>query len=276
MTQTKLLMSAGVLSSLLLAGCGSSSGGGALSAAGFEPSLTQVPAELREPVKAAKTYDVAGYLDPGETIEKFTVDGKDALGGYDFSALPVGFSTKPYEMHYTDNGVPGTEKGDLQIYNQAYSVVFGALLKEEDGSSVTPSDTIFDEWDVLGLYTEKSAVDALVAEGVKATYTGAAFTPKEQGALSYTVDFGKQKGSGSITGIVATGNITLEEAGLMTVGMGEGIVGNATLENPVPGASTSKYALSLYGPKAEEIAGLLWHHGAQYDDGIEVIFAGKR
>ena len=93
-------------------------------------------------------------------------------------------------------------------------------------------------------------------------YAGVAFTQNEQGKLNYSVNFDEKTGSGSISGITAAGNITLNKGNIEpynstdlngTQYTGLGITSTATSEK----AGSGNYHLGFFGPNAEEVAGVV-------------------
>jgi len=279
-----------ILASLFLTGCFSSSGSRQASSlqnvqneSAVEPvvpSIDLVPEADRAAVKAAKT------ITPGGAIT-WTVDGVDVLAsGYDFSALPTGFS-EPKEM---ESGFKyGTDttynKGKMRIYNQLYSAVYSVDL-EEYAINGTQQDVTLESpaghfgsghLGYFGLRTSADALDALKADGVKATYTGVAWTKKHDGALEYTVDFASQTGSGKITGLDNLGEITLEAGALNT--SYQYIAGIANIANMPNGINSEfRYSFDFFGPKAEELGGNVFQFlgSAPAEKQFSIPVAGKR
>lgn len=281
---------------LILAGCGSSGGGGSNirpdtpDTPAVESSLNDVPAEYRDAVKAAKTFNPMAELgkdlmdEQGMVLKQITVNGQVLQdGNYSFSDLKNGLSDLAISVSY---GLPSdsqnqTAKGNLFLYQQPYSVVIGSVFTEDSGVFID-SDGFGVHYvdDVQGLKTASAAIDTLTADNAVFTYSGTAFNGKGQGDLSYTVDFAARSGSGAVTGLAETGKIDLLPANIANLNneivKGMGIAGKAQFEN-APGADIN-YELGFFGPKAEEIAGRLsFANDADNVNGMsEVGFGAKR
>lgn len=259
-----------ILSSLL-AGCGSSGGGGnniRPDPSVVDSSLTSVPAEYRDAVKAAKTFNPMAVLEQdlmdeeGMVVKQITVNGQALQNGqYSFSDLKNGLSNLAITVDYglpADNQSLEKAKGNLFIYQQPYSVVIGSVFTEDSGAFADP-DSFGTHYvdDVQGLKTASAAIDTLNAEGAVFTYTGNAFNGQGQGDLVYQVNFATREGSGTITGLAETGTIDLLPASIANLNndlvKGMGIAGKAQFAT-APGADIN-YELGFFGPKAEEIAG---------------------
>ena len=278
----------------LLVGCGSSGGGGSNirpdTPAPVVSSLSGVPVEYRAAVEAAKTFNptavLAGDLmdDQGMVIKQITVNGQVLQSGeYSFSELQNGLSNLAINVDYgdaADNLSDATAKGNLYIYQQPYSVVIGGVFTQDSGPFVGPgSFGVHYVDDIKGLNTASTVIDNLAAEGTF-TYTGVAFNGQGVGNLTYGVDFAARTGSGQITGLLETGTINLQTAGIADLNLefvkGMGIAGKADFAND-PGKDIN-YQLGFFGPNAEEIAGKTsYQFDADNTAGIsEVGFGGKR
>jgi len=297
--QIKPLAAVAVLA--FLAGCSSSGGGSGLRAAGgglgggdappavdTAPSIESVPEDLRAQVKADKTY-VPGVF-AGTTLTTWKVDGEDALaaGGYDVSALPLGFAseTKAIETGITDDATGDVylTKGNLRLYNQSYSAVYGVDVTEftAAGTSVDPATlAMAGQYDsgalgYFGLATTLDEINALVADKVTATYKGVAWTKTHDGVFTYNVNFGDQKGSGTITGLGdAVGDITLLSGDLFSGFAAIG--GDASMSGSLKDVPIA-YFFRFFGPGAEEIAGNVFRNDNSNAPGTDfsIPVAGKR
>lgn len=280
---------------IFLTGCGSSGGGGRNlqpDQPAIESSLSSVPAEYRDAVKAAKTFNPLAVQaedlmdDQGMVLKQVVVNGEALKSDnqYDFSKLKNGLNNLAINVTYglpSDNQSQETAKGNLFIYQQPYSVVTGSVMTQDSGPLTDPADlgTHFVD-DIKGLKTASSAIDTLSSDNAVFTYEGTAFNGQDQGTLSYSVDFGAREGSGTITGLTQTGTIDLQTASIANVNTemvkGMGIAGKAQFAND-PGKDID-YALGFFGPKAEEIAGRIsYANDADNDKGFsEIGFGGTK
>jgi len=246
------------------------------------PSLTTVPEQYRSTVIQQKTIDLEYKRKIGGDEITFTtiLEGKEGEERYSFSNLPLGRSDLSIFRSYgksDDN--PTIHTGSLLVYQQPYSVVMGHNWSDGSGPGYHPNDRrLLEAYEPLGLLTPLSAFLALHAQNITFNYTGVAFDRTiEQGTLNYTMNFGTQEGSGSITGLSSTGTIDLQAASL---DMGDnGIIkGNAFFRGISPSQQDAKYQLSFYGPNAEEIAGVIGDADPSNNliGKTEIIFAGER
>ena len=161
-------------------------------------------------------------------------------------------------MHVSKNSSSRQETNE-KIYNQPYSIVYMNYRKDTyDGYSLSSSGYI--NVDTRGVNTKEHSFPT---EG-KATYTGKAFNYGNDGNLIYNVDFTARKGSGKITGFEQFGAITLEEAPIQVKQLSKdvSILGSATtektvLKDTVWQTNGGLYSVNFYGPKAEEIGGII-------------------
>lgn len=185
-------------------------------------------------------------------------------------------------------------KGVFRIYNQIYSGVVGA-----DETEIVIAGKKIDEdpvytYNISDIVGRNTTTKELPTSSV-ATYHGIAFDKTQEGRLIYHVDFGKKEGFGEITGIDQFGKITLEKGKIGNLTDEQqrdeffrntnqlGITGVAKSEKMSPTQDLVKaYDLQFFGPKAEEIGGVV-RSLRQYKDRPEdkifdgkVGFAGKR
>ncbi|OSI36484.1 factor H binding protein domain-containing protein [Neisseria dumasiana] len=160
-------------------------------------------------------------------------------------------------------GVNGKEA--FRAYRQAYSVVAGSFaLQPTTGGD--PDDNSPDMKMPMQVKLINGEATQTLPTAGKYTYNGAAFSNSETGRLTYNVDFDKKVGSGKITGINETGTIDLHETAFSN-----GAISNAAdsskvvVTHAIEGKTHSEklgegdYNLSFFGPKAEEIAGQVFH-----------------
>lgn len=154
------------------------------------------------------------------------------------------------------------------FYRQPYSVVIGNM---QQGNN-SPASSYWYVRDVVG---QNTPLSALPTSG-SYTYAGKTLWHdlSREGDFSYTVNLATRTGSGTITnmqggsGMLAwTANGTLASAPIAlqadgTVGVKNGS-GTLTTNNPLINAQWAitgvnpKYDLALYGPNAEEVAGVV-------------------
>lgn len=185
-------------------------------------------------------------------------------------------------------------KGTFRIYNQIYSGVVGAdeteIIIDSKKIEEDPAYT-YNMSDIVGRNTTEKELPA----SSMATYKGIAFDKTQEGRLIYYVDFGQKEGFGEITGIDQFGKIRLEKGKIGNLTDEQqrdeffrtpnqlGITGVAKAEKMSPTQDLVKaYDLQFFGPKAQEIGGVV-RSLRQYKDRPEdkifdgkVGFAGKR
>ena len=144
--------------------------------------------------------------------------------------------------------------GFQKAYNQKYSIVVGLGQRQEVDAHITNRRTTTVSLDidkVAGFATPEKAVPTAGT----AEYLGKAFSQNGSGDLTYTVNFDKRTGFGSITDIGGTGTISLSEGKLGKVSLGgQNLTGISAAASSASG-STGSYSLGLFGKAAEEIAG---------------------
>ncbi|XDZ51491.1 factor H binding protein domain-containing protein [Neisseriaceae bacterium CLB008] len=261
---------------LILSACGGGGGSSSPNTDSTEKpgpnqsSLSNVPTAYQSAVKQAK--DFAPYEDSDLIYTQLTIDGKTVRHDekIDFSSLKDGFSDKKVTLNYQDDsGRKGNAEATMKIYQQPYSMVIGTLVTKDSLNLSETGRLSIDH--VRGLTTTEQG---LPTTGTF-TYNGVAFSDKEQGTLSYNVDFDARTGSGAISGLNTYGQITLAKGHInkaMNQDMvGMGIMGQMSASKQPNGGGF--YELGFFGPNAEEIAG-----AAYYGDIVntEIGFAGKR
>lgn len=258
----------------LLSACSSSGGptsseahiGGTpkLPAAATSLSL-KVPSE-REGVLEEGYTDINGKRTEYQTVGSnyyIKIDGKTYRAGDKISlaAYPQGLTEKPldsgltltitgqqpYQAHYD---------GTLKLYKQKYSVIAASYVDNQYRSNNGNRPEKVGEFSVDDIQGEITPYAKLPANG-RYTYTGEAFNGRrDKGVLSYTVDFAKKTGSGTVTGMKDFGLITLKEADITRID-DKPFAGGSGLEGEAVSAKGDRgdYGLGLFGPKAEELAG---------------------
>lgn len=277
--QTGLL----VLAALGLAACASGGGNGGRQHIGGSGKTVAVAA-LKQGVETEIEQAVAQAF--GTRIKlngKYTVSigGKTYREGQiDLAAFNAGFHDLKTVETLTDTvqgtAYTATRTGRVRMYQQPYSVVAGYVPQElsirpsvggYSGEKLAPS--------MEDIWVKGSPTQTLPAAG-SATYNGTAFSANQQGRLTYTVNFDTQKGSGLISGIAATGQITLNEAAIGRLSHTNSIDGSVISGHGIAGTAVSEkqgsgqYQLGFFGSNAEEIAG-----AASNRQGV-VGFGGKR
>ncbi|MDK4527704.1 factor H binding family protein [Kingella kingae] len=205
------------------------------------------------------------YL-PHNELTDLTMQTKHTLT-YNVSQL----DQKQYRYKKTEN---------VRAYNQNYSTVVGfdttgieteMIGYDTDKSEKKPySDKLMDSYAVTGVSIEQAALPATGSY----TYTGKAFTATDNdGVLNYTINFDKKSGSGSITGIDKTGEITLKEGriGTYTHGTKTSTAGIGETQATTANGTAGTYTLGIFGANAEEVAGTVNFKGLEH-----VGFGGKR
>ncbi|QIW15158.1 hypothetical protein A4G20_01750 [Pasteurellaceae bacterium RH1A] len=167
--------------------------------------------------------------------EELIVDGKAyRLGStLDIGKWNQGLTTKPMEMRNQDGSV---QKGNLLVYKQVHSAVLATNLQGQGGD-------LFSVRSVQGQETTES----LIPKQGDAAYEGAAFTAQGVGKFLYNLDFANKQGQGTIRDLPGmNGTLILQEGAL---------VGNKINGKLVQDSQEGAYSLSLFGDKAQEVAG---------------------
>ncbi|MDO1508825.1 MULTISPECIES: factor H binding protein domain-containing protein [unclassified Neisseria] len=284
-------------SMFLLAACGGSGGGNSISTNATETvkqkySSFQIPNQENEVVETSRS-TLNGQTTLREVVAKnylITIDGKTYKSNQtvDISSLNEGLHTKPFKAQVTlEDRVDGRKagesvvksEGDLRLYKQAHSIIVSSYIKKQyDADSKEEVVNEFAIDDIQGKVTPFNQLPS----GNKFTYTGDAFTGNTQGKLTYTADFDRKEGYGSISGLQEFGNITLEKAKIKE-STDARFKGGAELEGIASSAKLGKgsYGAGFFGPKAEEIAGGVEFTKPAVSDLTEpedlgIVFGGKR
>ena len=171
-----------------------------------------------------------------------------------------------YERKDAEGKIDG---GQLLLYKQNYSVVAGTqptYAKNADGSA-RDIRQMLDINSIQGEFTR----DGGVPSSGKIRYSGKAFASadNQNGKLDYTVDYHEKSGSGTITGLKGLGDISLEKGPLRPrPDKSNGIDSTASSSELGKG----RYNLTLFGPRAEEVAGSAYFEEKKQSIG----FGGKQ
>ncbi|VEE06948.1 repetitive large surface protein [Neisseria animalis] len=245
-------------------------------------ALQEVPEEYRDTVLESKTrnldasQEISAFfkdlgMEPPSKNTRFYVDGKEILSGE--YVIEPGFHENVLEI-YDEATKEHTYIHQIRkAYSMPYSIVTGwvnSVAMENNTVKNESNEFVIAFDDIRGLATAQNAIPT---QG-RAVYEGAAFDKNSQGLMSYTIDFNNRSGNGSITGL-QLGNIILKEGSLET--LNKTLIHADADINGKPGS----YFIGLYGPNAEEVAGVLYdvskeeYRQNQNHEGI-AGFGGKR
>ncbi|UOO77026.1 factor H binding family protein [Neisseria sp. Dent CA1/247] len=150
------------------------------------------------------------------------------------------------------------EAGTARIYKNNYSVVLAAHVENVTGADTDSKGST----KVLAVQGIANDLETVKAQKGSFLYAGRAFTGKnEQGSLTYHVDFDKNVGSGSITGIASTGTINLKESRIEAFTPNNGFMAKAGIKGEAVAEKdkvVGSYQLGFFGKKGnetDEIAG---------------------
>ena len=207
--------------------------------------------------------------------------------GRKYLVKPLGLQSQTVEIYGQDKD----QNYNLEkswVYEQPYSVVAGYFTqtiqngeKDEDGADKLDIGLS----DVQGLATEKAQ---LPTAGVF-DYEGKAFggssakrdsaLEEHQGKFKYRIDFDKRKGSGLIEGLSEYGRIDLKEADIVKGNNLKNVESYYGIDN---GEAASErgglkyYSLGIFGPEANEVAGVVGTSKDQNNLARDVGFGGQR
>lgn len=211
-------------------------------------------------------YDTFTLKVDGKTLVKEVRGEKKET--VDLTAVPLGFKTLTAENKYTgDNGAEYKSDVTLRSYRGFYA---SALAYGKD-SRANPLD------DDAGYYYSPTVT---LPNSGTAIYAGKVFNDHaaNDADLTYTINFGQKKGSGTVAAANGRPELTLQEKAITqfaspfgkTHGVDDGDVRNAD------GKITGSYNLSIAGPNAEEIVGGLNYGPSGNTHETEQLFYGKR
>lgn len=182
----------------------------------------------------------------GATLISATREGGQWISRSDYRSLQPGMTTLSGRYILTNSGQSAPET--IRSYQGFRSGV------------VIAYDSANGKYDHADVYGADSPVASFPTAG-QATYRGTAFDMKEQGTLTYHVDFAAKHGHGQIDGLSRYGTITLANAPIKVethYGKSEyGVSGTASSAK----GSNFEYGVGFFGQQAEEIAGFV--HNAQ-------------
>lgn len=322
--KTTIKLSLVTLALLGLAACGSGSGGSASTSEPVKNDKTPAVVNKGEkPNNSTNSGDepkqkVPKFSKVASTVTssvddiptrntKFIIFNKDfGKNDIELDLFPkYELSQEKWEESFEVGDDKENEKGFWRVYNQTYSAVMGSGETYRFGvgqQQFTDPERDFDIETITGLNTQEKDLPAAMV----ATYKGVAFDINEQGKLHYQVDFGKKEGFGEITGLSKYGKITLEKGTIGNLSKNSkdledyfsenqmGITGLAKAEkSPEYAAITGRpavrdvvraYDLQFFGPKAEEIGGIVRtedqyiENGSSRDEYLDanIGFGGKR
>ena len=211
-------------------------------------------------------YDTFTLKVGGKTLVKEVRGEKKQT--FDLTAVPLGFNTLTAENKYTgSNNAEYKSDVTLRSYRGYYA---GAYAYGKD-SRANPLDD-----DAAPYY---SPTVTLPNSGT-AIYAGKVFNDRaaNDADLTYTINFGQKKGSGTVAAANGRPELTLQEKAITrfasafgnTHGVDDGDVRSAN------GNITGSYNLHIAGPNAEEIVGGLNYGPSGNTHETEQVFYGKR
>ncbi|HHK5573964.1 TPA: factor H binding protein domain-containing protein, partial [Neisseria cinerea] len=191
------------------------------------------------------------------TYQVSTLGQNANSGSLDLSKAPLktltrAAHTESAQVRAEGNTYTLTRKGESHIYRQNYSLIAGVKPTSYSiqGPGVNKTEAIRDE-DYL---TIKGTPTEVLPTAGKATYSGAAFDGRNQGVLSYSVDFKERTGEGNITGLGET--VVLNKGNITHINHNNEIDGSRLQGYGIQGSSNKgNYELGFFGANAEEIVG---------------------
>lgn len=203
----------------------------------------------------------------------------------DRNRITMDFATLPHGFAHTANGVFTTESQNgsvrsdnlpIRSYRGNYSGIFvtGGL-----NNTFPEQPAAHRAGGFTGRFVNETDAFDLPTQGIF-TYNGMAFNnnPAHDAAFTYHIDYGQRRGSGEIAAASAHGRYILEES---RIGYQFGIFGDDAdaygVKNgkvTADGASFGQYSLSIAGPAAEEIVGIVKRN--DNPDANELLLHGTR
>lgn len=188
-----------------------------------------------------------------------------------------------YDVVYQTSSGTLVEKFGKRIYNMPYS-------------TISSRNAGYNTWveAASGLNPESTSLEQLNKDGKVFTYNGKAFIAAQNGFIfndsaqtgefSYTVDFGKKVGSGTIKGIAFNGAKATDTIQLKETALASGFKSHNIDESTVPAKpanyqdpnvgfggfgetslpNSNKYYVELKGPNAEEVIGAVLKADEEY------------
>jgi len=210
---------------------------------------------------------------PGATVKSYNVTlGNQSSSGSDLNLSGYPLKKLALNQDFQETAIARvegknytiTQSGKAHIYRQNYSLIAGinptkATLR---GPDINKSENFDDSYILI-----KGQTTQTLPTAGKFDYSGIASDGASQGKLAYSVDFDSRKGSGKITGVGS--DVNLHEASIREGSYTNEIDNTEIKGYGIQGSSNrGDYALSFFGPNAEEIVGTV-------NDG-EIGFAGSR
>ena len=171
----------------------------------------------------------------------------------------------------TNDGKQASEDVTIRSYRGHYASVL----------ETTRPNTVFSEElnpkSINGFSSDLIAPTDFLPMNAIYTYKGKAFNsvPANDADLTYTIDYGKRRGSGEIAAAGEHGKITLEEAPIRYYSeLIAGVSGYGIKDGVAKDATTGAYNLGIAGDNAEEIIGHAGYGQQPADNTIN--FVGSR
>ena len=188
------------------------------------------------------------------------------------AVLPFGFNeSKGHLSTVTNDGKQASEDVTIRSYRGHYASVL----------ETTRPNTVFSEElnpkSINGFSSDLIAPTDFLPMNAIYTYKGKAFNsvPANDADLTYTIDYGKRRGSGEIAAAGEHGKITLEEAPIRYYSeLIAGVSGYGIKDGVAKDATTGAYNLGIAGDNAEEIIGHAGYGQQPADNTIN--FVGSR
>lgn len=207
--------------------------------------------------------------------------------GEEYAVKPLGLQSQTVEIYGQDKDQNYYSEKSW-VYEQPYSVVAGYFTqtiqngkRDEDGADKLDIGLS----DIQGLATEKAQLPTAGAFD----YEGKAFggssakidsaLEEHQGKFKYRIDFDKRKGSGLIEGLSEYGRIDLKEADIVKGNNLKNVESYYGIDN---GEAASErgglkyYSLGIFGPEANEVAGVVGTSKDQNNLDRDVGFGGEK
>lgn len=259
-----------LLSSLVLAACGSGGGGSNTDTTTSRPAVNQPAPPFVKPTVSQPTTPKTA-LDSVDSAFRSQVIQEKLI---ELPNQQTNFAFEPEGWISVEN--VGNEL-KLRAYNLPYSAIGYVLPRnvsiDEYGRVIDNRVTTKDNFDIVGLTTKFDDIANLSA----ATYNGVSFGANSEGKIRFTVDFANKNVEGrlydrtTLKDKKALPEITLEKGTIMSAdsiasfgGMAHATIDGMQVHTP--------YAGTFMGPKAEEVNGVvLDDRGNPYE-----AFAGKK
>ena len=188
------------------------------------------------------------------------------------AVLPFGFhESKGQFSTVTNDGKSASEEVTIRSYRGHYASVL----------ETNKPNTVFSEElspnSINGFRSDLFSPTDFLPTNAIYTYKGKAFNsvPANDADLTYTIDYGKRRGSGEIAAASGHGKITLEEAPIRYYSeLIAGVSGYGVKDGVAKEAATGVYRLGIAGDNAEEIIGHAGYGQQPADNTIN--FVGSR